>query len=84
MSHIDKTKTNLGELGSLASKTEAAERRILEMAEQRLDEVQKSLDRMQAGADSAPEEEQDRLVQLTAERGQLHQVIARSKQALGE
>ncbi len=82
--HSDKTKAQLGELGALSHKTEAAERRILEIAEKRLEEVQQALDRPQVGADSAPDEDQEQLLQMTTERAQLHQVIARSKQALGE
>lgn len=82
--HTDKTKAQLGELGALASKTETAERRILESAEQRLQEVQQQIDRLQVGIDTAPDEEQQRYTDLVTERGQLHQVIAKSKQALGE
>ena len=81
--HIDKTRTQLGELGGLQAKTEQAERRILESAEQRLADVQAQIDRLSTGIEAAPDTEQQRYTDLVAERGQLHQVIANSKQALG-
>lgn len=81
--HIEKTRAQLGDLGALAKQTEAAERRILSSATKRLKEVQASIDRMQAGADSAPEKEQQRYLDLIEERGKLHTVIAKAKEALG-
>lgn len=81
--HLDKARSALGELGSLASKTEAAERNILTSAEARLEVVQKSIKRTQAGAETAPESEQDRYIALIEERGQLNIIIAKAKKALG-
>lgn len=80
--HIDKTRAQLGDLGSLAKQTEAAERRILSSATKRLKEVQSSIGRMQAGADSAPDKEQQRYLELIEERGKLHTVIANAKESL--
>lgn len=82
--HIDKTRSQLGELSGLQAKTEQAERRILESAQTRLGEVQALIDRAAPGVEGAPESEQQRYTELIAERGQLHQVIANAKQALGE
>lgn len=79
----DKAKAQLGNLSALAAKTEAAERRILESAQNRLEEVQAQIDRARPGVESAPEAAQDRYLELVRERGQLQQVIARAQQALG-
>lgn len=82
--HIEKTRAHLGELGKLSAKTEAAERRILERASARLDEVNASLERLRPGVEAAPERSQDRYVKLVEERGQLQTVIAKARAALGE
>jgi hypothetical protein len=81
--HIEKARSTLGELGGLAAKTESAERKILESAEARLDVVQKAIKRAQAGAEAAPEKEQDRYLALIEERGQLNIIITKAKRALG-
>lgn len=73
----------LGELAHLATKTEAAERSILSSAESRLAVVQSQIDRARVGVESAPDAAQDRYLELVRERGQLHQVIARARDALG-
>jgi hypothetical protein len=75
--------SNLATLAGLAAKTEAAERRILKSAESRLAVVQAQIDRARPGVESAPDEAQDRYLELVRERGQLHQVIARARQVLG-
>lgn len=80
--HINKARSTLGELGSLASKTEQAERKILESAELRLDDVQSQIERLRAGIEIAPQSDQDRYAALIAERGQLNIVIAKAKAAL--
>lgn len=71
----------LNGLQLLAYKTEQAERRILQAAEERLDAVQSELGtlrpRVLADADAA-----ERYQALILERGKLQQVIARSRQHL--
>lgn len=81
--HIANTRAHLGELHGLAAKTEAAERRILQSAEERLDAVNASLERLRPGVEAAPDASQDRYLSLVEERGQLHTVIAKARQVLG-
>lgn len=82
--HIENTRAHLGELHGLAAKTEAAERRILERAMSRLDEVNAAIERLRPGVETAPGASQDRYLALIEERGQLGTVIAKARQALGE
>jgi hypothetical protein len=82
--HIENTRAHLGELHGLAAKTEAAERRILERATARLDEVNAAIERLRPGVETAPGASQDRYLSLITERGQLATVIAKARQALGE
>lgn len=79
--HIDRTRHQLGELAGLASKTEAAERKILSSAEQRLASVQNELLGIH-GAEFG--KDADRYTELVAERGQLQIVIAKARRALGQ
>lgn len=81
--HIERARHSLGELGSLSAKTEAAERRILERAQQRRDDVQAEIDRCRPGVEAAPESSQDRYLALIKERGVLDTVIARAVSVLG-
>ena len=78
--HVDDTQRKLGDLAVMAGQTEAAERKILARATERLDEVQAEL--AKAGPD-AMTGGGDKYMQLVAERGQLHQVIAQARQHLG-
>lgn len=80
--HIDKTRAHLGELGAMAEKTEMAERRILEAAEKRLDQVEADIVKARPGVEAAGDDEQQRYLDLVAERGQLHTVIAKARKAL--
>ena len=80
--HMETTRARLGELGALAARTEAAERRILELAEQRLEDVQAAIARARPGIEIAPTAAQDRYLSLISERAQLSAVIARAKAAL--
>lgn len=80
--HMEKVRTHLGELGGLASKTEAAERKILASAEKRLATVQAEIDRARPGIEGAGDDAHERYLDLITERGQLHVVIAKSRQAL--
>lgn len=79
----DPVREHLGDLGSLMAKTHVAEQAILKRAEQRLAEVQAELGKIAPGIEGAPDADQDRYLNLVKERGQLHQVIAKSKAALG-
>lgn len=80
--HIKKLHNQLGDLAGLSAKTEAAERNILAAAEKRLATVQAAIERAAAGIEAAPDDAQQRYLDLLAERGQLHTVIAKAKQAL--
>jgi hypothetical protein len=78
--HIDNTHRNLGQLAVMAQQTEAAERKILARATQRLDEVQAELPKARQGALTGGGEQYMRLVK---EQGQLQQVIAQARKVLG-
>ena len=80
--HIDKTQKHLGELSGLASKTEAAERRILAAAQKRLADVQAEIQQLGPGIEGRPDADQDKYIELVAERGQLNTVIAKANAAL--
>lgn len=80
--HIKKVHDQLGDLAGLSAKTEAAERKILAAAEKRLATVQAAIERAAAGIEAAPDDAQQRYLDLVTERGQLHTVIAKAKQAL--
>lgn len=81
--HIENTRSGLADLHGLASETEAAERRILERAQQRLEEVSAMIERQRVGIDGASPEAQDRYVALVEERGQLQMIVAKAQAALG-
>lgn len=68
--HITKTRNSLASLAVLAQKIEAAERRILAAAEQRLEAIQSQLERARPGMEAAPDMTQTRYLELVAERGQ--------------
>lgn len=80
--HIKKVHDQLGDLAGMSAKTEAAERKILDAAEKRLATVQAAIERAAAGVEAATDDAQQRYLDLIAERGQLHTVIAKAKQAL--
>lgn len=82
--HIERTRAQLGDLAALADRTQRTEKRILDLAEKRLAEVQAAIDRARPGIDVAPDAAQRRYQDLIAERGQLHIVIAQAKQNLGK
>lgn len=82
--HIQNTRTRLGELASLAAKTEADERRILSSATRRLGEVIAMIERQRPGLELASNAAQNRYVDLVKERGQLEMIISKAKHALGE
>ncbi len=77
----DKIHSALGDLSALASKTEAAERRILAQAERRLDVIAGRLDEIRPRAllDDALSDEYQRLI---LERGKLNLVVAQARRVL--
>lgn len=79
--HMETARRQLGELGAMAAKTEAAERDILERAEKRLTEVEGGLDELRQQALSSDEAGQA-YTDAIEERGRLHQVIAQARQTL--
>ena len=81
--HIDKARSQLGELGSLQAKTDQTERNILHSAEERLIAVQNYINEISDGIDSAPDEDQERYQGLIAERGALNIIIGNAMKALG-
>lgn len=80
--HMDKARAHLGELHSLANKTERTERNILAAAEKRHAEVCQAIERTRPGVEAAPESAQQRYTDLVSERGQLDVVIAKARKAL--
>lgn len=80
---LTNTRSHLGELHGLAAKTESAERRILERAQSRLDEVNAMISRQRPGVEGASESAQSRYLSLVEERGQLNVVIAKARKILG-
>lgn len=80
--HISNTRDRLGELAGLADRTARTEQRILEQAEKRLAEVDAAVERARPGIEAAPDAAQQRYLDLVAEHGQLHQVIAQAREAL--
>lgn len=81
--HMERARKGLGELGALAAKTEAAERRILEQAERRHAEVVAQIERARPGIEAATDAAQQRYTDLVAERGRVEIVIAKARAALG-
>jgi 4-diphosphocytidyl-2C-methyl-D-erythritol kinase len=79
--HIDDTHKQLGELAAMSRQTEAAERRILARANERLGEVESELE---AACTTAMTGGGDKYMALVQERGQLQQVIAQARQVLAD
>ena len=81
---MKKARAHLGELGALSAKTDAAERKILAAAEKRHAVVLAELEELSPGVEGAGDADQDRYLELVAERGQLHIVIAKARQVLAK
>lgn len=81
--HIDNTQRQLGELGAMAQQTEAMERRILSIAEGRLDEIEGQIPGARMSAMTGDDAAKDKYTGMIEERGRLNQVIARARNALG-
>jgi hypothetical protein len=79
--HIDAAKRRLAHLGGLAAKTEAAEQRILEAAQERVEAVEADMQKLKGRA-LVDEAAADQYRALTFEHGQLGLVIAHARQAL--
>jgi hypothetical protein len=77
--NIDTTTRHLGELAAMSRQTDAAERRILEVATKRLAEVQADIDKTRPAAITT---HGDAYMALIQERGQLNQVIAQARRVL--
>lgn len=72
----------LGELGAMAAKTEADERKILERAEKRLEEVVSRIEELRPQV-HASEDAGTEYTDLVSERGSLERVIANAREVLG-
>lgn len=73
--HIENTRRQLGELGAMSAKTEAAERRILADAEKMLADVS-------AKIEAARSKDTDEYMRMVEERGRLQQIIAQARNVL--
>lgn len=73
--HIENTRRQLGELGAMSAKTEAAERRILADAEKMLADVS-------AKIEAARSKDPDEYMRMVEERGRLQQIIAQARNVL--
>ena len=78
-SQIQTTTRHLGELAAMSRQTEAAERRILDVATKRLADVQGDIAKMRPAAITT---HGDAYMALIQERGQLNQVIAQARRVL--
>lgn len=77
--HLTNTRDHLGELATLSARTDAAERNILRAAERRMAEVSAMIERSRAGVEGAPENAQDRYIELVRERARLQLIIAKAQ-----
>lgn len=82
MNIADTPRRQLGELGALAQKTEADERRILDAAEKRLTQVVGEIQKAGQAILIGDAERDDEYMALVEERGRLEQVIAQARAAL--
>ena len=82
MTMRDEILSRLGDLSALASKTEAAERRILDQAEKRLGVIAGRLEEIKPRVllDESLSDEYQRLI---LERGKLGLVVAQARRVLG-
>ena len=78
----DEIRSRLGDLSALAAKTQATERRILEQAERRLDQIAGRLEEIKPRVllDESLSDEYQRLI---LERGKLGLVVAQARRVLG-
>jgi hypothetical protein len=76
------TRRQLGELAAMQAQTDAAERRILEIAEHKLDELEKSLASARTDAMTGGDQAKAHYADLIHERGRLNIVIANARKVL--
>lgn len=76
------TRRQLGELAAMQAQTEQMERRILMIAEHKLDEVEKELASARTAAMTGGDESKAHYAELIHERGRLNIVIANAREAL--
>lgn len=81
--HIENTRRQLGDLAAMAKQTEDMERKILSIAEKRLDEVGEKIEDARVAAVTGGDDAKARYTDLIEERGRLNQVIANARAALG-
>jgi len=80
--HIDNTRRQLGELGSMAAQNEAMERQILERSQTLLKKIEGEIDQARADAMAGDDKAKARYTDMVMERGRLHQVIAQARAVL--
>ena len=81
--HIENVRRQIGELSSLAAKTDEAERKILEAAEKRLEWANGRMAELKASALTDGEAGKE-YQELAHERQRLDMVIAQARKNLGE
>ena len=79
----DNTKRKLAELGAMSSRTDAAERRILESAESQLQKMQARIAEIRSAA-LLKGTDTDEYQRLIADRHRLQVVVAQARKNLGE
>lgn len=81
--HIEDTRRQIGDLAVMAQQTEAMERRILSIAEERLAGIEKQIPDARVAAMTGDDDAKQHYTDLVGERGRLNQVIAQARAALG-
>jgi hypothetical protein len=81
--HIAAARTRLTHLAGLAARTDAAELKILEAAEDRRAAISADIEKLRPRV-NLDDEAGDKYMALITERGQLDTVAGRSRQVLGE
>jgi hypothetical protein len=79
--HIAAARQRIAHLAGLEAGTQAAERRIAEAAQKRLEAVDADLAKLRGPA-QLDDTARDRFLALTEERGRLHDVMGRAQSAL--
>ena len=80
--HIENTRRQLGELGTMSAQTEAMERQILERAQKLLGDIEGKLDQARVDAMSGDDAAKAAYTGMVEERGRLQQVIAQAHSVL--
>jgi len=77
------TRRQLGELAAMQAQTDAMERRILSIAETKLDELEKKLADARTAAMTGGDQAKADYAEMIHERGRLNIVIANARAVLG-